>query len=88
MKGRTDQLGRRYAYDVNRGCVLMRLMLASLDLGTSFRMAHACLDLSKNLAELLPGWQGGPVIPVMVSLGRLVESLTPGIKKGDRKSVV
>jgi formylglycine-generating enzyme required for sulfatase activity len=49
----------------------------------ALRMAQAICDHSLTLENLLPGWQGGVVLPVIVSLGRLAESLPPDSRVGD-----
>jgi len=49
----------------------------------ALRMAQALRDPALNLAELLPGWSGRPLLPLIVPLGRLAESLSPRTTRGD-----
>ncbi len=48
----------------------------------ALRMAQAEVDRSRNIADLLPGWQGGSVLPLLLSLGRFAETIPLGCKKG------
>ena len=53
----------------------------------ALRMAQAEVDRSKNIQTLLPNWQGGPVLPIIVSLGRLAETIPADCKQGSAKLV-
>ena len=48
----------------------------------ALRMAQAEADRSKNIQDLLPGWQGGALLPLVISLGRMAETIPPDCKKG------
>ncbi len=48
----------------------------------ALRMAQAETDRSKNIQELLPGWKSGAILPLIVSLGRLAESIPSDRQKG------
>jgi len=49
----------------------------------ALRLAQALRDPALNLADLLPGWQGRPLLPLIIPLGRLAESLPPDAQHGD-----
>ncbi len=49
----------------------------------ALRMAQALRDPARDLNDLLPGWKGQPLLPVIIPLGRLAESLPPQSQKGD-----
>ncbi len=51
------------------------------------RMAQALIDPSRNLAEDLPGWTRRPLLPLIVSLGRLAESIPAGSERGSAEWV-
>ena len=53
----------------------------------ALRMAQAEVDRSKNIQTLLPNWQGGPVLPIIVSLGRLAETIPADCKQGSAQLV-
>ncbi len=53
----------------------------------ALRMAQAEVDRSRNIQTLLPDWQGGPVLPVIVSLGRMAETIPAECKRGSAKLV-
>ena len=48
----------------------------------ALRMAQAETDKSKNIQDLLPGWKGGAVIPLILSLGRMAETIPADCQKG------
>ena len=48
----------------------------------AFEQAKALLDSTLDIARELPGWLGKPIIPVIIPLGQLAESLPTGLKKG------
>ena len=48
----------------------------------ALRMAQAETDRSRSVQDLLPGWQGGAVLPVMISLGWLAETIPADCKQG------
>ena len=48
----------------------------------ALRMAQAEFDRSKNITDLLPGWQGGALLPLVISLGRMAETIPADCKKG------
>jgi formylglycine-generating enzyme required for sulfatase activity len=48
----------------------------------ALRMAQAETDRSQNIKDLLPGWQGGSVLPVILSLGRMAETIAGDCKQG------
>jgi len=48
----------------------------------ALRMAQAEVDRGKNIQDLLPGWKGGSVLPIIVPLGRMAESIPSGRTKG------
>lgn len=48
----------------------------------ALRMAQAEFDRSKNITDLLPGWQGGALLPLVISLGRMAETIPTDCKKG------
>jgi len=53
----------------------------------ALRMAQALTDRSRDLAEDLPGWTRQPLLPLIVSLGRLAESIPPGTERGNAEWV-
>src|SRR3990170_6011964 len=53
----------------------------------SLRMAQAFYSDRYNLPDLLFGWQGRALLPVIVPLGRLAESLPDGVEKGKAELV-
>jgi len=48
----------------------------------TLKMAQAALDRTKSIQNLLPTWPGGMILPVIVPLGRLAESISADRKKG------
>src|SRR3972149_2132741 len=48
----------------------------------ALRMAQAEVDRGKNVQELLPGWKTGAVLPLIISLGRLAESISSDRQRG------
>jgi len=48
----------------------------------ALRMAQAETDRSQNIQELLPGWNGGVVLPLLLSLGRMAETIPLNCQKG------
>lgn len=48
----------------------------------ALRMAQALIDRARNLAEELPGWTRPPLLPLIVPLGRLAESIPAGTQHG------
>ncbi len=48
----------------------------------ALRMAQAEMDRSRSVQDLLPGWQGGAVLPVLISLGWLAETIPADCKQG------
>ncbi len=48
----------------------------------ALRMAQVEFDRSKNIQDLLPGWQGGALLPLVISLGRMAETIPLDCKKG------
>lgn len=48
----------------------------------ALRMAQAETDKSKNIQDLLPGWKGGTVLPLILSLGRIAETIPSDCEKG------
>jgi formylglycine-generating enzyme required for sulfatase activity len=53
----------------------------------ALRMAQALRDRRSAVTDLLPGWEGEPLLPVIVPLGRLAESLPAGTTVGDARVV-
>lgn len=53
----------------------------------TLKMAQAALDRTKGIQNLLPAWAGGVVLPVIVPLGRLAESISPERKKGSAELI-
>jgi formylglycine-generating enzyme required for sulfatase activity len=53
----------------------------------ALQMARAASDRTLSLTELLPGWPGGLVLPVVISLGRLAESLPAGVRSGQARMI-
>jgi formylglycine-generating enzyme required for sulfatase activity len=53
----------------------------------ALRHAQACRRQAASMAEDLPGWQGKPLLPVIISLGRLVEALPAGLANGRAEDV-
>jgi formylglycine-generating enzyme required for sulfatase activity len=49
----------------------------------ALRMAQALRDPALDLADLLPGWRGRPLLPLIVPLGRLAESLPSDAPHGE-----
>jgi len=49
----------------------------------ALRMAQTLRNLALDLADLLPGWQRRPLLPLIVPLGRLAESLPSDAQHGD-----
>jgi formylglycine-generating enzyme required for sulfatase activity len=48
----------------------------------ALRMAQTETDRSKNIKDLLPGWKGGTILPLILSLGRMAETVPDDCKKG------
>jgi len=48
----------------------------------ALRMAQAETDKSQNIQDLLPGWKGGAVLPLILSLGRMAETIPENTQKG------
>ncbi|MBN1936344.1 MAG: SUMF1/EgtB/PvdO family nonheme iron enzyme [Anaerolineae bacterium] len=48
----------------------------------ALRMAQALIDRARNLVEELPGWTRSPLLPLIVPLGRLAESIPAGTQHG------
>jgi formylglycine-generating enzyme required for sulfatase activity len=48
----------------------------------ALRMAQAETDKAKNIQDLLPGWKGGAILPLILSLGRMAETIPDDCKKG------
>jgi formylglycine-generating enzyme required for sulfatase activity len=48
----------------------------------ALRHAQALANPGLDIGELLPGWQGGALMPVMISLGRYAESLPADLSRG------
>lgn len=53
----------------------------------ALRMAQALRDPGLRMVDLLPDWQGRPLLPLIVSLGRLAESLPSEAKRGDAEMI-
>ncbi len=53
----------------------------------ALRMAQAEVDRSRNIKDLLPGWEGGAVLPVILSLGRMAETIPADCKKGSAELI-
>ncbi len=53
----------------------------------ALRMAQTLTDRSRDLAKDLPGWTRQPLLPLIVSLGRLAESIPPGTERGSAEWV-
>ena len=53
----------------------------------TLKMAQAALDRSQNIQNLLPTWPGGVILPVIVPLGRLAETVPPDQKKGSAELI-
>lgn len=53
----------------------------------SLGMAQTGLEPEHGLQDRVPGWQGEALLPVMISLGRLAETLSPQLKKGHAKLI-
>ncbi len=48
----------------------------------ALRMAQAETDKNKSMQELLPGWKAGAVLPLILSLGRMAETIPADCQKG------
>lgn len=48
----------------------------------ALRMAQAETDKSKNIQDMLPGWKGGSILPLILSLGRIAETIPADCRKG------
>ncbi len=48
----------------------------------ALRVAQAELDRSQNIQDLLPGWKSGVILPLLLSLGRMAETISSDCKKG------
>ena len=45
-------------------------------------MAKAELDRSQNIKDLLPAWEGGALLPLVISLGRMAEAIPHDCRRG------
>jgi len=45
-------------------------------------MAKAELDRSQNIKDLLPDWEGGALLPLVISLGRMAEAIPHDCRRG------
>lgn len=50
-------------------------------------MARALTNRARNLAQDLPGWTHPPLLPLIVPLGRLAESIPAGAKRGSAEMI-
>ncbi|WKZ49272.1 MAG: SUMF1/EgtB/PvdO family nonheme iron enzyme [Anaerolineales bacterium] len=48
----------------------------------ALRMAQAEVDKSQNIRDLLPGWKSGTALPLILSLGRMAETIPFGSQRG------
>jgi formylglycine-generating enzyme required for sulfatase activity len=48
----------------------------------ALRMAQAETDKSTSIQDLLPGWKSGAVLPLILSLGRMAETIPADCQKG------
>lgn len=48
----------------------------------ALRMAQAETDKNKSMQDLLPGWKAGAVLPLILSLGRMAETIPADCQKG------
>lgn len=48
----------------------------------TLRMAQAETDKSKSIQDWLPGWKGGAILPLILSLGRMAETISMDCKRG------
>ncbi|HEY9075859.1 MAG TPA: SUMF1/EgtB/PvdO family nonheme iron enzyme [Anaerolineaceae bacterium] len=53
----------------------------------AFWLAKALLEPATNLAEKLPGWTGGALLPITISLGRMAETLPQGCRSGSAETI-
>ena len=53
----------------------------------TLRMAQALCDPDLDVQDLLPGWRGGPLLPIIVPLGALSASLPPDATSGNANMI-
>jgi len=53
----------------------------------ALRMAQAETDKSASIQDLLPGWKSGAVLPLILSLGRMAETIPVDCQKGSARLI-